>query len=91
MIGLAVIVGIAIGFPEMVLTNVSLFGFITGFAISGYSMIINDVYDIEIDKINQPERPLPQGFVSIKLAISFSLILLFLGLASSLFISFYNK
>tara|TARA_B100001765_G_C19434601_1_gene307178 strand:- start:142 stop:939 length:798 start_codon:yes stop_codon:yes gene_type:complete len=90
MIGLAVIVGIAIGFPEMVLTSVSLFGFITGFAISGYSMIINDVYDIEIDKINQPERPLPQGFVSINLAISFSLILLFLGLTSSLFISFYN-
>ena len=51
---------------------------------------INDVYDIEIDKINQPKRPLPQGLVSIKLAISLSLILLFLGLVSSLFISFYN-
>tara|TARA_B100001167_G_C16700583_1_gene271489 strand:- start:58 stop:861 length:804 start_codon:yes stop_codon:yes gene_type:complete len=90
MIGLAVIVGIAIGFPEMILSNVSLFGFITGFAISGYSMIINDIYDIEIDKINQPKRPLPQGLVSIKLAISFSLILLFLGLVSAFYISFYN-
>ena len=66
MIGLAVIVGIAIGFPEMILTTVSLFGFITGFAISGYSMIINDIYDLEIDKINQPKRPLPQGSVSIR-------------------------
>jgi geranylgeranylglycerol-phosphate geranylgeranyltransferase len=85
-----VIVGIAIGFPEMILTTVSLFGFITGFAISGYSMIINDIYDLEIDKINQPKRPLPQGSVSIKLAISFSLILLFLGLVSAFYISFYN-
>ena len=50
MIGLAVIVGIAIGSPDMLFSRLSIYGFITGFSISSYSMIINDVYDIEIDK-----------------------------------------
>jgi len=90
MIGLAVVVGIAIGSPELLFSRLALSGFITGFAISGYSMVINDVYDIEIDKINQPKRPLPQGIVSIPSALILSLILLLLGLFSSVLISYNN-
>ena len=90
MIGLAVVVGIAIGSPELLFSRLALSGFITGFAISGYSMVINDVYDIEIDKINQPKRPLPQGIVSIRSALILSLILLLLGLFSSVLISYNN-
>ena len=90
MIGLAVIVGIAIGSPDMLFSRLSIYGFITGFSISSYSMIINDVYDIEIDKVNQPERPLPKQLISVNSALSLSLILLLIGLTSSLLISYYH-
>ena len=90
MIGLAVVVGIAIGSPDMLFSRLTIYGFITGFSISSYSMIINDIYDIEIDKVNQPERPLAKQIISINSASSLSLILLLIGLTSSLLISYYN-
>ena len=90
MIGLAVVVGIAIGSPDMLFSRLTIYGFITGFSISSYSMIINDIYDIEIDKVNQPERPLAKQIISINSALSLSLILLLIGLTSSLLISYYN-
>ena len=43
-------------------------GVITYFFLAGSSMIINDIYDIEIDKINRPERPIPRGAISLKQA-----------------------
>ena len=90
MIGLAVVVGIAIGSPDMLFSRLTIYGFITGFSISSYSMIINDIYDIEIDKVNQPDRPLAKQIISINSALSLSLILLLIGLTSSLLISYYN-
>jgi len=90
MIGLAVVVGIAIGSPDMLFSRLTIYGFITGFSISSYSMIINDIYDIEIDKVNQPERPLAKQIISINSALSLSLILLLIGLTSSLIISYYH-
>ena len=69
MIGLAVVVGIAIGSPDMLFSRLTIYGFITGFSISSYSMIINDIYDIEIDKVNQPERPLAKQIISINSAL----------------------
>ena len=90
MIGLAVVVGIAIGSPDMLFSRLTIYGFITGFSISSYSMIINDIYDIEIDKINQPERPLAKQIISINSALLLSLILLLIGLTSSLIISYDN-
>ena len=39
-------------------------GFVTGFAICAFSMVVNDYYDIEVDRVNQPTRPLPSGQVS---------------------------
>ena len=35
------------------------------------SMVLNDLFDIEIDKINNPQRPLVTGFISKKEAIVF--------------------
>jgi geranylgeranylglycerol-phosphate geranylgeranyltransferase len=45
--------------------------------------IINDIYDINGDKINHPGRPLPSGLISLRTAIIYYFILL----AVSLFIS----
>lgn len=39
-----------------------------GALLAAAGMIINDIMDVEIDKINQPQRVLPSGLVSQKLA-----------------------
>ncbi len=47
----------------------------------------NDYLDIEIDKINQPQRPLPSGMVSLQSARWFSFTLAFLSILTSAFIN----
>jgi geranylgeranylglycerol-phosphate geranylgeranyltransferase len=84
MIGLAVIIGeimVTDGNPELIRM---VWGFLTGFLICGYSMVTNDVYDAEIDAINQPKRPIPSGKISIKDAKYLSFTLLALGLLFSI-------
>jgi len=55
------------------------------FLICGFGNVINDIYDIDIDRINKPYRPLPSGKVSIKSAKLLTWILAFSGLLLSLF------
>jgi len=45
--------------------------------------IINDIYDIDIDRVNKPSRPLPSEKISIKVAYIFY----FVFIAASVFIS----
>jgi len=59
-------------------------GFITGFFITGYAMVINDILDLKIDQINRPERPLSSGRVSLKSAKNLALAMLVIGIAASL-------
>ena len=49
---------------------------ITTLLIMSSSMIINDIYDIEVDKINNSNRPLITGEVSVKEAILYAFFLL---------------
>ncbi len=50
-------------------------GSLSGALISGAGMVINDYFDVEIDKINRPERPIPSGKISIKEAMIYYLLL----------------
>ena len=43
-------------------------GILTYFFLAGSGMIINDIYDLPIDKINRPERPIPSGRINLKQA-----------------------
>lgn len=92
MVGFAVIVGIAVTTHSYleIFSLTSLFAFLTGFLISAFSMVSNDIYDVEIDKINQPERPLPSALISIGQAKAFSLVLLASGLIVSGFLGAYT-
>lgn len=49
--------------------------------------IINDIYDIEIDRINRPSRPLPSSLIKIKSAATFYFILVLISLVISLLVS----
>ena len=46
-------------------------------------IVLNDVFDFEVDLRERPRRPLPSGQVSLRLAASFGWIALALGLASA--------
>ncbi|ADC68961.1 UbiA prenyltransferase [Methanocaldococcus sp. FS406-22] len=63
--------------------------FFVVFFVCAYGNVINDIFDIEIDKINKPFRPLPSGKIKLEEAKTFSAILLILGLALSIFINIY--
>ena len=52
---------------ERIIINIIL-GALTYFFIAGSGMVINDIYDIEIDKINRPERPIPRGAITLSQA-----------------------
>jgi len=54
------------------------------FLITGAGNTINDFFDLEIDQINRPERPLPQGKITPLSASAFALTLFTLGTALSL-------
>lgn len=87
MIGLAVIIGIILTDPRQILSIRTMYGFLTGFFISSYSMIVNDIYDIEVDRVNNMDRPLAKGYITIKSAWAYSIILLFTGLLFAYFTS----
>ena len=86
MVGFAVIVGISVSAPNQLLSVPALLGFLTGFLISSYSMIVNDCYDLEVDRINSPDRPLASGRIHPRTAGVFAGIMLTLGLISSILI-----
>lgn len=53
--------------------------FLAVFFIAGAGNTINDYFDIRIDSINRPERPIPSGRIRLKEALYFSYILFALG------------
>lgn len=50
----------------------------------GGGIVFNDIFDLELDKIERPERAIPSGKVSKKNAIIFGVFLLLLGIVSAL-------
>ena len=55
--------------------------------VSASSNAWNDYRDIEVDRINQPQRPLPAGLVSPRAALIFSIVLAILSVVVAAFIN----
>jgi geranylgeranylglycerol-phosphate geranylgeranyltransferase len=83
MIGFAVIVGEFVSKPTSLSVTRSTLGFFTGFFICAYSMAINDIYDAEVDRVNQPGRPIPSGRMTPQTANRLSVLALLAGVAFS--------
>jgi geranylgeranylglycerol-phosphate geranylgeranyltransferase len=62
-------------------------GFVCGFFMSATALILNDYFDLEVDRINAPQRPLPAGLVSPGEVLVLSAITTLLGLAAGYLIS----
>jgi len=84
--GLAVIltVGFLGEFGQIQTLVLLIFSVIT---INAGGNVINDIYDLEIDKINRPLRPLPAGRITIRNAWIYTLILFTAGSLAAAFIS----
>lgn len=89
-IGLAVIIGMLLSIDGLPSANIFFYGFISGFFISASIMVSNDIIDLEIDKINNPNRPLPRGVLSIIEAKFIMILYVFIGLISSIQLTLYN-
>jgi geranylgeranylglycerol-phosphate geranylgeranyltransferase len=85
MMGIAVIVGATLASPhDLGISWLNLvYGFVTGFALTGASMAINDYYDREIDAVNEPNRPIPSGLIKPREALAFAVILTAIGFAAA--------
>lgn len=82
MASIAVVLGAVIGGAagvEILLAAIS------AFLISGAGMVINDYYDVKIDKVNRPARPLPSGRISMRAVAIYAGVLFGLGVGLSLF------
>ncbi len=77
---IAVWIGTIIAGASFVPALPTLMGMISVFVISGGGMGINDYFDVEIDKVNKPHRPIPSGKISKRAALVFSTVLILIGL-----------
>ncbi|MBN1801178.1 MAG: geranylgeranylglycerol-phosphate geranylgeranyltransferase [Candidatus Lokiarchaeota archaeon] len=83
---LTVIIGVLntrMGIPDTIVWINLIMGVLTYIFISGASMIINDIYDHQIDQINRPERPIPSGRISLKQAKILFVVMLVIGITFS--------
>ena len=92
MAGIAAIVGVFIAY-NIVVANIPIYSsylplfpmfdaikvFLVVFLVTGAGNAINDYFDVEIDRINKPERPVPSGKIKLSTALYFSLALFATG------------
>jgi geranylgeranylglycerol-phosphate geranylgeranyltransferase len=83
MIGLAVLVGEAVAVSSILLDGVTVAGYMTGVFIAAFSMVVNDIFDFEVDRANQAKRPLVVGSATMSGSKVLAVVLLAAGLASS--------
>ncbi len=84
-------IGVALGFwltdVKAPLTDLLLL-IATATCALGFGNVINDIKDVEGDRINHPDRPIPKGTISPAGAFIFSIFLVILSLTASFTVSF---
>lgn len=81
--GMCVVLGemLALGaFPSLWVVGL---GFVCGFFLSSSALIANDYFDVEVDRINAPQRPLPSGLLSRGEVMALAILAALLGLAAA--------
>lgn len=63
---------------------------ISAFLITAAGNVINDIFDINIDRINKPYKPLVKGTIGIKFAWYYSSMLFISGILLSFVLKIYN-
>jgi geranylgeranylglycerol-phosphate geranylgeranyltransferase len=84
MIGLAVLVAETIGLGSLPSPLEAALGFLTAFLLLAGTMVFNDIQDVQVDRVNSPDRPIPSGRVTVRQAYALSIVFSTLALISSL-------
>lgn len=63
--------------------------FLVVFLVTGAGNSINDYFDVEIDRINRPDRPLPSGRIRKRAVLTYATLLFITGVALSFLTSSY--
>lgn len=85
--GVCVILGELLALGTLPTAAEIVLGFLSFFFISAASLILNDYFDIESDRINAPERPLPSGLVTELDVILLTIAVAMLGFITGYLIS----
>ncbi len=83
MAGLAVVIGEIVAFKGLPPLKHALLGFLVASSLNFACFAFNDVCDLEVDRVNRPDRPLVKGELSVKEALLLTAFLTFIGLACS--------
>jgi geranylgeranylglycerol-phosphate geranylgeranyltransferase len=78
---------LSVGLNEMFSTHV----FIAAVVVSlttAFGNAINDYFDVEVDRLGKPDRPIPAGRISRSSALKFSVLLVFATLGIACFLGF---
>ena len=75
--------------PEDILKAVTCM-LLSGPLMTGYTQTLNDFYDREIDAINEPNRPIPSGAISIPQVVTQILVLLFVSFGIAYFLDWWT-
>ncbi|MGM0771287.1 MAG: geranylgeranylglycerol-phosphate geranylgeranyltransferase [Halobacteriota archaeon] len=62
--------------------------FLIVFFVTGAGNGLNDYFDIDIDTVNKPSRPIPSGKISLRSALYFSLMLFAAGVSLAFIVNF---
>lgn len=73
--------------PKWLIVCKILLGGLTGAILNGGSNVLNQIYDLKIDKINKPSRPIPSGKITIKEAWVITIALYVISIAISIALS----
>lgn len=84
--GVCVILGEIIALGSLPSLSKLILGFLWGFYLASPAMILNDYFDIEVDKVNAPHRPLASGLISPAEGLYLTMFTTLVGLTVSLFI-----
>lgn len=85
--GVCVVLGELLALGKLPAITEVVLGFLSVFFISATSLILNDYFDVESDKINAPERPLPAGLVTKQDVVWLSIVVTTLGFIAGYMIS----
>jgi geranylgeranylglycerol-phosphate geranylgeranyltransferase len=83
MSGIGVLIGVLVARPvwgsEPFAWTTALAAVLAGFLITAFGNVVNDIFDVEVDRRAHPERPLPSGAMTVRQAAGFAALLAVVG------------
>jgi geranylgeranylglycerol-phosphate geranylgeranyltransferase len=85
--GICTLLGELFALGALPAASALIFGFLSVFCISAAALILNDYFDVAVDRINVPDRPLPAGLVTRREVLTLSIAVMVVGFSAAALIS----